>query len=162
VITLSISTLSVDIINLTSPTLPRIRGQVGNVTYTATGSNIGRGTVYEPFHIWDINAVVYEAEMQKLKAIYAIHDKNRRDLENADVTIDDKFQLYEEEYPRTRHKLSGTDEVLLPNATTPVAVCYYARFKGWFSQEPRFTYAGFPTVFYVSMQLMETTKVPST
>lgn len=136
-ITLSINTLQVSFYQSLNVDLPRVRVNVGSVDYVATGSVVGRGTLYEPFHLWTFNALVDEEQMQLLKAIYALHDYQRRHFQDANVAIVDQSQLYEEPTPRTRAIVPGTSEILLP-ASAPICTLYYAVFAGWFNQEPRF------------------------
>ncbi|MBE9178592.1 hypothetical protein IQ268_08475 [Oculatella sp. LEGE 06141] len=134
---LQIANLSVSLDVFASKEYPRIRADIGKVSYTAAGTPVGSGTFYEPKHLWDINVLLEDRELHLLKLIYAEHDFRRRSLQDANVTIIDTTQYYEERLPRTRAIAPGTEQLDLPEPN-PTHCLYYAQFKAWFSQEPRF------------------------
>ena len=142
-IDLSLAGLSVSLRLFSAEDFPRIKADSGGkLTYTASGSTVGFGQIYEPKHLWDIKAYVTHEQAQILKLIWAEHDYLRRSLSPCDITVIDKTQTFEERYPRTRAIAPGTTETLYPSASSPTHVLYFCVFAGWMPIAPKFTAAG--------------------
>lgn len=151
--------LQVELITSLTPELPRIRVEVGAVEYTAQGSIVGSGTHHEPFHIWNCDFLINRAQMNMLTAIYSEHDRLRRLLQTCDVLIEDLSEAYAERAPRTRALAINAPPVEVIGVDH---IVYYAQFKGWFVQEPRFSKPyKHPKYFQVRFTMSETEKVPA-
>jgi hypothetical protein len=161
-LTLSISTLTVDLQYALNAELPRTRIDITNpVRPTATGSIVGGGIQYEPQHIWNCEILCNEEQMRLLKLIYAEHDYRRR-TQTADpnVLVWDTSQLYEERSPQTREEVPGTTIISYPDVGLATHLLYYAQFKAWFTSAPTIAKQGNLGVFYsVRFALQETDKV---
>ncbi|MBD3882182.1 hypothetical protein IFO70_10465 [Phormidium tenue FACHB-886] len=173
---LSIASFNVQIDKFLGAQQPRTRVNIGSVTYTAAGVAVGKGTWFEPFHQWDVQAIVTETQMKQLKLIYAEHEywRERHTAEaeaNANVMIWDTTQFYEERLPRSRavappivvgnETLCDTTPEMFP-AVNPTHTLYFARFAAWFSTEPQFS-KGYrnPNLFQARFILQETDRVPA-
>jgi hypothetical protein len=144
-LTLIISTLSVNLNRFSTYDLPRVRVNVPEVKVTSAGTTVGDGTFYEPKHMWDVSVYVNETEKHLLKAIWAEFDRRRRlDVvsNSPDILVYDETDEYPDSYPRRRVIVPGTTQVNLPNDAAPVSCAYFAVFRAWFTQEPRFTIRG--------------------
>lgn len=138
---LSIGDLSVELAQFLNADCPRIRADIGNVTYTGSGVAVGNGTFYEPKHLWEVTAFCDPDQMQMVKLIYSQHDRLRRLRQPCDVLVVDVTELYEDSYPRTRSIAPGTAAINVPTVN-PTDCLYYAQFKAWFSQAPKLTKKG--------------------
>lgn len=149
--------LSVTLITSLSPELPRIRTSLSSVEYTAQGAVAGSGSYYEPKHLWNFSFIIDIEQMKMLKAIYAEHEYRRRRLLDADVIVEDLSELYEERAPRSRALAANAPAI---ETIPPDHILYYARFKAWFTQEPRFAkpYKN-PLIWTVEFTMTETARV---
>lgn len=157
-IDLSISGIAVSLRLFSSEDYPRIAaaGNAG-VTYTATGVAVGNGRADEAKHIWDLKTYCTLEQEQALRLIWAEHDYLRRSLQTCDINLSDKTQLFEERAPRTRALASGTTAIAYPATGTATHTLYYAQFKAWMTEKPKFSVAGLHRL--AAFTLYETGKV---
>jgi hypothetical protein len=110
--------------------------------YTATGTTVVQGVMYEPPCLWTVNAFCSTAEYLHLKTIWTESDFQRRHGGSYQILVTDTTQEFVERYPRTRAIAPGTSEVLLPNASLPSHVAYFGQYKAWMPQQPKFQQVG--------------------
>lgn len=155
---LSIAALSLSLKNFTTDEYPRIgaSGQENNVIYTATGSIAGNGKSHEPKHLWSINVVCTATEEALLNLIWAEHDYLRRTNADANILVYDKTQYFYEQSPRSRALAPTTTATNYPTVS-PTHVYYFAQFKAWMPERPKFSNSGVKRI--ASFTLLETDKV---
>lgn len=161
---LSIANLSVELTQFLNADCPRIRADIGAVTYTGAGTAVGNGTFYEPKHLWEVTTFCDPSQMQLIKLIFAKHDRLRRTKQPCDLLILDFTELYEDTFPPTRGFASALRNDIIPDtspivipANNPTDCLYYAQFKAWFSQAPKLTKKGGD--WAVQFTLVETGRV---
>ncbi|MEH2467847.1 hypothetical protein [Nostoc sp.] len=150
-ITLILDSLSADFAKFVEPKFPRARAiEGGKLAYSANGSSIGDGLVFEQPHLWTFSVYCSEQDMRILGAMYHESDVRRRLLPqiNTELTLIDKVREYQERSPRTRAIAPGTSEVMVGASH----VSYFAQFHVWFVSEPEFDKAGDKRIAHLSFQ----------
>jgi hypothetical protein len=154
---LSYAGLTVALTRFSDASWPRRRIETPELSRTAYGTPMVRGTSYEPPHLWQVAALVSDtratagafSDADTLEAMY-----NRWLIAGGDVVLHDYTRDYSEASPRTRALASGGAAV-----TVGTTVRYPAQFNVQFSGEltlERQTSTG--TMVVASFQLLETTR----
>jgi hypothetical protein len=136
---------------------PRRRIETPELSRTAWGTPVERGTSYEAPHLWQVSALVNDArattgsfsDADTLEAMY-----NRWLVASGDLVLHDYTRDYSEASPRTRALATGGVAV-----TVGTTVRYPAQFNVRFSGEltlERQTSTG--TMVLANFQLIETTR----
>ncbi|MHC5897291.1 hypothetical protein [Nostoc sp.] len=150
-ITLILDNLSVTFTKFLDPKFPRARAlDGGKLEYSANGSSIGTGPVFEQPHLWTFSVYCTEQDMRILGAMYHESDARRRVLPqiNTEITLIDRVREYQERSPRTRVIAPGTSEVMVGASH----ISYFAQFHVWFVAEPEFDKAGDKRIAHLSFQ----------
>lgn len=154
---LSYAGLTVALTRFSDASWPRRRIETPELSRTAYGTPMVRGTSYEPPHLWQVAALVSDtratagafSDADTLEAMY-----NRWLIAGGDVVLHDYTRDYSEASPRTRALAAGGTAV-----TVGTTVRYPAQFNAQFSGEltlERQTSTG--TMVVASFQLLETTR----
>lgn len=154
---LSYAGLTVALTRFSGASWPRRRIETPELSRTAYGTPIERGTSYEPPHLWQVAALVSDArdtassfsDADVLEAMY-----NRWLVASGDLVLHDYTRDYSEVSPRTRALATGGTAV-----TVGTTVRYPAQFNVRFSGEltlERQTSRG--NMVLASFQLLETTR----
>jgi len=148
-LTLTAYSLAVALSRFTSGNFPRERIDTADISRTAFGSINRRGTAYEPPHIWQVAAIVPEADALALQSMHDLYQ-----LTPGAIVVDDLIRPYTEPSARTRALATGA-----PTATTVGSnVRYLARFNAEFQGALSVEKLG-NGWHKVTFQLLETTKV---
>jgi hypothetical protein len=160
-LTLTYQGLTVALTTFDSSSWPRKRIDTPEVSRTAYGTPIERGTSYEPPHIWQISALVSDArssptvfsDADNLEAMF-----NLWQITGGDLVLHDYSRDYSEASPRTRALATGGTEVTVSSVVRYPAQ-FNVRFSGDLTLELQ-TSTG--TMVKATFQLIETTKRPAT
>jgi hypothetical protein len=154
---LSYAGLTVSLTRFSGASWPRRRIETPEISRTAYGTPVERGTSYEAPHIWQVSALVSDvrattgsfSDADTLEAMY-----NRWLVASGDLVLHDYTRDYSEASPRTRALAAGGVAV-----TVGTTVRYPAQFNVRFSGEltlERQTSTG--TMVLANFQLIETTR----
>lgn len=154
---LSYAGLTATLTRFSGASWPRRRIETPELSRTAWGTPVERGTSYEAPHIWQVSALVSDirdtagsfSEADTLEAMY-----NRWLVASGDIVMHDYTRDYSEASPRTRALAAGGVAV-----TVGTTVRYPAQFNVRFSGEltlERQTSTGMMVL--ANFQLIETTK----
>ncbi len=153
---LSYAGLTVSLTRFSGASWPRRRIETPEISRTAWGTPIERGTAYEPPHIWQVSALVSDvsgvgafSDADTLEAMY-----NRWLVASGDLVLHDYTRDYSEATPRTRALAAGGVAVTV-GSTVRYPAQFNVRFSGELTLE-RQTSTG--TMVLASFQLLETTR----
>ena len=154
---LSYAGLTASLTRFSGASWPRRRIETPELSRTAWGTPVERGTSYESPHLWQVSALVSDvratvgsfSDADTLEAMY-----NRWLVASGDIVLHDYTRDYSEVSPRTRALAAGGTAV-----TVGTTVRYPAQFNVRFSGEltlERQTSTGMMVL--VNFQLIETTR----
>ena len=153
---LSYAGLTVSLTRFSGASWPRRRIETPELSRTAWGTPIERGTSYEAPHIWQVSALVSDvrasasafSDADTLEAIY-----NRWLVASGDLVLHDYTRDYSEVSPQTRALAAGGVAV-----TVGTTVRYPAQFNVRFSGELTLEIQTSSGDVLAGFQLIETTK----
>jgi hypothetical protein len=156
-LTLTYQGLSVAFTRFDGASWPRKRIDTPEISRTAYGTPIQRGTSFEPPHLWQISALV--SDVRSSPTVFSDADNleamfNLWQIASGDLVLHDYSRDYSELAPRTRALATGGTV-----ATVGTVVRYPAQFNVRFSGDltlERQTSKG--TMIKATFQLVETTK----
>jgi hypothetical protein len=156
-LTLTYGGLTVTLTRFSDASWPRRRIETPELSRTAYGTPVSRGTAYEPPHLWQIAAKVSDvrasagvfSDLDNLESLF-----NRWQLLGGDIVLHDYTRDYSEPTPRTRAIASGGAAV-----TVGSMVRYPAQFNVRFSGELTLEIQSSQgSEVLATFQLIETTK----
>lgn len=143
-LTLSILGISVTLSRFADDAYPRI-GSDGDVkaalAYTATGSIVGLGAIYEPHYSFNVNCFCSPDEQDLLDLIWTVHDYQRRQRQDCNILVSDTTRPIKELLPRSRGVAEGTEAIETAIGLVSYA-SYYATFYCWMPEPPVFAEKG--------------------
>ena len=160
-LTLVYAGITVSLTRFSEASWPRRRIETPELSRTAYGTPVERGTAFEPPHLWQVSTAVSDrretaasfSDLDNLEGIY-----NRWQIIGGDIILHDYSRDFSEPSPRTRALATGGVVV-----TVAGTVRYPAQFRVRFQGElglTRQTSTGASVL--ATFQLLETTKILAT
>lgn len=142
---ISIAGISVSLSKFADDAYPRIDSDVDagtEIKYWATGSISASRPIYERHYSFNVNCFCTPEQEEMLDLIWAWHDHQVADKQDADILVSDYTRPIRELLPRSRGVASGTEPIESYAGLGVAYVSYYATFYCWMDARPEFFFKG--------------------
>ena len=143
---------TLEITKISSPQFPRARIEpLPKIEYSNNGSVVGDGPVFPPKHLWTFSSIqLTKQQTITLQRMYAKFAYKAPTAQNALIDLSDYTLIYCEPAPRTKQLAAGSTEETIDNQ-----IAYFAKFKTWFIEPPKYEAGGFYNLASFTLQEAE-------
>lgn len=120
---------------------PRKNDEVIETGRSSYGTFFSKRRVTEEYHKWEFEHLISDESRRILDSIFWEHNRRIRSKTTdpqPDLIITDCTREFSELWPRTR-AIAASPHNVETTYGSPLFVSYYAKFYGWFFQEPQYT-----------------------